>query len=250
MIPQITLQQAQELEKQGQGKALMKAIKNKELQVVEEFDDDEKGIQNEFERMDEENQNSTFSSPSSTFQYNPTDNLIKWQLDLNDILERAEHILREDIVVLEKGNMIWKLNPNEEKRIFNDYAVQEIMRILSMYINRNTILSDYEPDEISDKVFDIGKEINDLIFMKYESFGLDCVEKRKNYPMLVREMIDIVHSAYKRAQYGGERESLRTARNISQTEQIMPPNFNMQTGEGQKERGMLNPLRYAISKYK
>ena len=189
------------------------------------------------------------SMQSSAFQYNPTDNLIKWQLELNDILERAEHILREDIVIIKEGNITWENNPEPEKRIFNEYGVQEIMRVLSMYINRNTILSDYEPKEINDKVYDFGKEVNDLIFMKYENFGLTTLEKRKNYPILVRELIDIVHSSYKRAQYGGERESLRTARNIQQQEQIVQPNMNLSTGEPLKERGLINPLRYIRGKY-
>ena len=186
----------------------------------------------------------------STFSHNPSDNLIKWQLELNDILERAEHILREDIVEVIDGNVVWKQNPEPEEAIFNKYGVQEIMRVLSMYINRNTILSDYEPDEINDKVFDFGKEMNDLIFMKYEDFGLTDLKKRKNYPMLLRELIDLVHSAYKRALFGGERESLRTARNIQQQEQIMPQGVNINTGEMRKERGAVNPMRYLLGKYK
>ena len=186
---------------------------------------------------------------TSTFQYNPSDNLIKWQLELNDILERAEHILREDIVVVQNGQVNWKPNPEPEKTIFNKYGVQEIMRILSMYINRNTILSDFEPNEINDKIYDFGKELNDLIFMKYENFGLTNLEKRKNYPMLVRQLIDIVHSAYKRALYGGERTSLREARQIQQTEQIMPQGININTGEVKRERGFLNPMRYVRGKY-
>ena len=187
---------------------------------------------------------------TSTFQYDPTDNLIKWQLELNDILERAEHILKQDIVVVDNGNVVWKPNPNQQGRIFSEYGVQEIMRVLSMYINRNTILSDYEKDEINDKVYDFGKEVNDLIFMKYENFGLTDIEKRKNYPILLREIIDIVHSAYKRALYGGERDSLRTARQIQQSEQITPPNINIQTGEQRRERGLLNPARWIGGKYK
>ena len=196
-------------------------------------------------------QNTSPSSyQNSTFQYNPSDNLVKWQLELNDILERAEHILKEDVVVVENGNIIWKPNPTPEKRIFSEYAVQEILRVLSMYVNRNTILSDYEPKEINDKVFDFGKEINDLVFMKYEDFGLTTIEKRKNYPMLIRQLIDIVHSAYKRALYGAEKDSLRTARSIMQQEQLSQPNINVHTGEQKKERGLLNPMRFIGGKYK
>jgi len=194
--------------------------------------------------------NKSNNAPLSTFHHSPSDNLVKWQLELNDILERAEHILREDIVVMQDGQMNWASNPNQEQRIFNDYGVQEIMRVLSMYINRNTILSDYNPAEIDDKIYDFGKELNDLIFMKYENFGLIDLEKRKNYPMLARQLIDVVHSAYKRALYGAEKTSLREARSIQQSEQIMPPNINIATGEMRKERGILNPMRLMGGKYK
>jgi hypothetical protein len=238
----LTEQEYAELKKQGYSDEMIaRAMQEQQGQEQSEWDSAYENAQRQRGQMGEQ----------STFQYNPSDNLYKWQLELNDILERAEHILKEDVVAIEGGNVIWKPNPTPEKRIFNDYGVQEIMRILSMYINRNTILSDYEPKEINDKVFDFGKEVNDLIFMKYEGFGLDTLEKRKNYPMLVREIVDIVHSAYKRALYGGERDSLRTARSIAQQEQIMPMGMEMMSGmQPKKERGILNPFRYMAGKYK
>lgn len=243
----LTQQDLAELQQEGYSpQEIQQAI----MEVEREESMQRKGVSLEQEYAKSRSYGAGGSYPSSVFQYNPTDNLVKWQLELNDILERAEHILREDIVLVKNGRITWQKNPNQKGRIFNEYGVQEIMRILSMYINRNTILSDYEPDEISDKVFDFGKEVNDLVFMKYREFGMTDLEKRKNYPMLLREIIDIVHSAYKRALYGGERESLRTARQISQSEQLMPQGINIQTGEVRKERGILNPFRYAVGKYK
>lgn len=239
-------------------------------------------MQEEYNNMMQNRGGSDYNVPTA-FAYDPTDNLVKWQLDLNDLLERAEHILREDEVSVDaEGNVTYKPNKKQAERIFNDYGIQEIMRILSMYINRNTILSDYSDDEVNDKVFDFGKEVNDLIFMKYEHFfnykdfnyylselGLssddlteedmneidkfvreELCKKIKLYPMIVRQIIDIVHSTYKRALYGGERDSLRTARQIQQTEQISPPHINIQTGEPRRERGILNPLRFFSGKYK
>lgn len=239
-MAQLTMQDISELKAEGYSESEIQ-------QAVLKLNKEE--MQNRFQQVNTQNQQQNLGT-NSTFQYNPSDNLIKWQLELNDILERAEHILKEDVVTVVNGNIIWESNPKPGSRIFNDYGVQEIMRILSMYVNRNTILSDYEPEEIKYKVYDFGKEVNDLIFMKYESFGLTDQEKRKNYPMLARQLIDIVHSAYKRAQYGKERESLRTARQISQQENLLPPNINVQTGEMRKERGFMNPARFVLGKYK
>ena len=44
--------------------------------------------------------------------------------------------------------------------------------------------------------------------------------KMKMYPMICRELIDSVHSAYLRAWKGGERQSLREARTVTQTDSI------------------------------
>lgn len=175
------------------------------------------------------------------------DNLIKWQLELDSILERIEHMLRGDKPQFINGSLIY-IPPNDNaERVFNDFGVQEIMRVLSMYLNRNTILSNYDDETINWKVLDFGKEVSDLIFLKYEAFGLDTLEKRKLYPMIVRQLVDAVHSGYLRALNGGERESLRTARSVAQTEPIgqggMPMAYPV------KERGMLNPMRWLKGKY-
>jgi len=243
----------------------------------------------------------------SAFAPQMQDNLIKWQLELDNILERAEHILRGDKLAFVNGNLIWQSNENIESNILNDYGVAEVMRVLSMYLNRNTILSDYNDEEIREKVLDFGRELSDLFYMKYQEMGLNisfqeafnkmhgvehevifseqgikigilsddnsmqylllntpqikevqitqnklALEKRKNYPMLIRELVDIVHSAYKRALHGGEKRSLREARQITQSEQITGVGSGVTVNAGQQAqtRGVLNPFRYIVSKNK
>ena len=67
--------------------------------------------------------------------------------------------------------------------------------------------------------------------------------------MLHREILDCIHSGYRRAYHGGERRSLREARSITQTEQLQGgQGVTINTGSsGGKQRGWLNPLRYLIS---
>jgi len=243
-------------------------------------------------------------SMNSAFSQGIQDNLIKWQLELDNILERAEHILRGDRLVFEMGHLIWKPNHDTKNNILNEYGVQEVMRVLSMYLNRNTILGDYNEDEICYKVLDFGRELNDLFYMKLEDMGLTvtfeeafqkmfrsehklsfadngifvevesatgmsqyiqltdiqiksiesemkkmALEKRKNYPMLIREIVDTVHSSYTRAKFGGERRSLREARSVTQTE---PLNQQIVNQQPQREtRSFLNPARWlGAGKYK
>lgn len=186
---------------------------------------------------------------ASMFSYQDSDNLIKWQLELDSILERIEHMLRGDKMTFEGGHMIWMRAEDSRDRILNDFGVAEIMRILSMYLNRNTILSNYDEETINWKVLDFGQEISDLFFLKYESMGLNNLEKRKLYPILVRELVDTTHSAYLRALHGGERESLREARHITQSDNMQQGGVVVNAGQPSRERGVLNPLRYIKGKY-
>lgn len=230
-------------------------------------------------------------------------NLIQWQLELDSILERVEHMLRGDKPKFVNGSLIFIAPDNDEDRIFTDFGVSEIMRILSMYLNRNTILSNYDEETINWKILDFGNDISDLIYLKYEMMfsiptfeqsskkllGVEVMntpegyavvtnegeqvqlqllgqehiqkikaeqrkqslEKRKLYPIIVRELVDCVHSAYLRALNGGERLSLHESRSVSQNETIMPGvQFNMNGQPVMRERSMLNPMRWFGGKYK
>lgn len=269
-------------------------------------------IQTSYLKSRQQAQTDPRASASNSFvasSYN--NNLIQWQLELDSILERIEHMLRGDKPTWTQGNVIWKppeenyllkdnhipdnLPPEEntiinllntksglpfreisnrteietvrlkkllirleqqriievdDGTILNDFGISEIMRILSNYINRNTILSNYDEDTIKEKLYDLGNDLADLIYLKYEKMGLRCLEKRKLYAIIVREMVDIVHSAYLRALNGGERESLREARQVSQTDTVMPNGVNVYANTQQKERGLLNPMRWIAGKYK
>lgn len=194
------------------------------------------------------------NSQQSSFGFKPEENLVKFQLELNDILEKAEHILRGDIPTFESGHLIWKKNPTPKNNTLNEVGVREIMQRLAMYINRNTILSDFTQEEIDIKSLDFGKALNNLIFMRYEEFGIDSDEKMKNYPMIVLEVSDMVHAALKRALNGGERRSLREMIQIHQSTQtqgfIGQGGVNINAQPQMKPRGMMNPMRYIGGKYK
>jgi hypothetical protein len=202
------------------------------------------------ENMNQQN-NPISNASQSSFMGSEQENLIKWQLELDSILERIEHILRGDKIKFENGNIYWIPSEDSKKERLNDDGVSEVMRILSMYLNRNTILSNYDEDTINYKVFDFGTELADLLFLKYDEFGWDTLEKRKEYAMIVREVVDIVHSAYLRALHGMERDSLREARSIHQTQPIGgETNFNIGGSMVPRERGVLNPARYIFGKHK
>lgn len=190
--------------------------------------------------------NTQSSSANSLFSGAYSADLIRYQLEMDGLLERIEHMLRGDKIEFKDGSHIWVKQTENDKIIFNSQGVSEIMRALSMYLNINTILSNYDEKTINNKVYDIGNEINNLIYLKYKDFGLKTLGKRKLYPIIVMEMVDVIHSSYLRALNGGERDSLREARHVTQTDNQSSGagGVNINVPGGPNKRGILNPLRY------
>lgn len=224
------------------------------------------------------------AAANSLFLGNQNQNLIEWQLELDNILERVDHLLRGHVLEFDgRGNVIWNKPKDKRLIVFTEYGVQELLRHLSMYLNRNTILSNYDEPTINWKVLDFGNRLIDLIFRKYEDMfyvpeGEDfdkiffdyvvntqsdmdilssnpdklrdkilelkreiILEKIKLYETIVGELVDIVHSAYLRAYNGGERESLRTARVVTQNEPLGQVN---QMQQQQSKGSWYNPFSW------
>lgn len=247
MAQQLAPQDYANLKRQGfSDQEISSALREVEM---EELQTSQAGVrQGQMKDPRQYSQQSSFATPRD-------DNLVKWQLELNDILERAEHILKGDKPKFQDGHVVWNANPRPQDNPLNDRGVEEIMKILSMYINRNTILSDYTQNEINFKVYDAGRRLNNLLFMRYDEFGMDNEDKRKHYEMIVGELVDMIHSAFKRALDGSEKRSLREMINVQQSTQltgVTPQGVTVNAGAGMmpQSRGLLNPLRYIAGKYK
>jgi len=210
------------------------------------------------ESQDREKQLSTaLHQQMGLFDGEGNDNLIKWQLDLKEDMDRLYHLLKGDRIGYDAdGNIAYLEQEDPDLIPFSDFGVQLIMNIMSFYINKNTILSNYDEKTINWKVYDFGIELSDLIFNKYEimmctlktedqlQIREHLKEKIKLYPMICRELIDTVHSAYLRAYHGGERESLRTARTVTQTEPIGNYNTMGRSPQVPRKTKLLNPLTW------
>lgn len=168
------------------------------------------------------------------------DNLIVWQLELDNILERIEHLLRGDIMKKdEEGNYDFQVPDDKSLIILNDYGVQLIMNFISFYLNRNTILSNYTAERIFEILYDLGYELSDLVYINYEKMGLDSVEKRSRSSVFIMNILHMLESSYNRALAGEERDSLRKARIVTQT-QPLSTGMNPQAGQS---GFTLNPLK-------
>ena len=190
-------------------------------------------------------------SQTSAFSTPKMDDIARYQLELNDLLEQTEHILKGDIVVWVNGAKDWQSNPKPELNPLNSEGIRKGMLDLQNYINRHISLGDYDDDDINRIMKDYGKKVADLIFMKYEEMGMDNENKRQEYASIVMNVVNLVYGSYSRAKDGGERRSLREMINIqgNYQQQGMAGGQQMINGQAQKSRGILNPMRYVGGKY-
>lgn len=214
---------------------------------------------------------------SSIFKQEDNANLIEAQLNLDKELDRIYHILKGDRVFRDaKGNFDYKTNPNAKERTLTDYGVDVVMGVAFEYINKNTLLGYYEPEQVLDIMYNFGESFTDLLYLKYEEIFYhvsyekhaeelgykdmkkvpesveqdiltmifnEKMNKIKFYMMIVRAIVDMVHSSYTRAIWGAERESLRKAMYVTQTnpQQGMPM---MPGGMPQKKAQWYNPFSW------
>lgn len=226
----------------------------------------------------EAQQHETARGVNSIFQTADNENIIQWQLDLAEQLDNIGHSLRGHVIGVdeETGGSCWKDPEDRADVLFTEYGVQEFLRYLLQYLNKNTILSNYDEETINLKVYDAGYILGDLVFTRYEKFfhtssrediliefpelnnepreirervirGLqhdEIKEKMKHFETAIKPLIDAIHSSYLRALHGGERESLRSARILTQTESPMSMGNPMQQMIPQKKFHLLNPTTW------
>ncbi len=197
------------------------------------------------EQANKINELSSYTSNAMYSNQAQNDNLIIWQLELDNILERIEHLLKGDMIKDDgEGNMIYEAPKDISLIILNDYGVQLIMNVISFYLNRNTILSNYNEDRIYEILFDLGNELTDVIDINYEKMGLSAMEKKSRCILLIINILNTIESAYKRSLSGGERDSLRSARVVTQS---LTPGGGM-PNQIQRKRpgGLLNPHNWKL----
>jgi hypothetical protein len=97
--------------------------------------------------------------------------ILREQLDLSEELERIEHLLKGE--VLQKnadGSRDWVSPPNEDLIVLSEEGVHLVLSTIQWYINKNTLLSNYDDDTILIKMQDFSHALNDALYMGYELY--------------------------------------------------------------------------------
>lgn len=170
------------------------------------------------------------SQPMISFDEDQKDDLTRFQLDISKTKSDISHWLNGDTPEEDdKGKVKWVKNENAEYRVLNEFGRREIMRIVNMYLTKDVILSNLSEEKINQICQDIGEEINDLFFTKYEEIGLDNDSRMKNYSSIIVTIVHIIYITLMRAEGGKERKSVTENRIVNQTE-INPLNYPRQGG--------------------
>ena len=120
--------------------------------------------------------------------------MISEQLDLGELLDKIHNLLRG--YVLKKGtdgNYRWSKPESNDLVILSDYGVNYIMGAVQWYLNKNTLLSNYDDEQIMSKMEDLSMTMVDDVFMEYDKMFLyptldDCKDELKRR---IRSKVDI-----------------------------------------------------------
>lgn len=206
----------------------------------QEHDEFLKQYEAELEAAQRAGSQSSTPYSNAMFSGQPKQNLVEWQLDFSKELIDIERLLRSSILKRDNdGNESWVDNPDPSKRLFNEIGVQDLLRFIFILVNKNKVLSNYNPEEIRVRVLLIKNELRTEIYNNYEIYGMDNDYKMNNYSMVVHTIGSLIEDAYRRAMNGEERKDLNQARVVQQNEPMMPQNLNFYPQiQQQKSRGI------------
>jgi len=128
--------------------------------------------------------------------------MIAEQLDLGEELDRIDYLLRGYVIDRDdKGNTQWVAPDNNDMVILSDFGVHLIRNTIAWYLNKNTLLSNYDEDTINHKMEDFASDLNDTIFMEYEKVFkyptfddckkslIDRIQKKKDLRIFALELL-------------------------------------------------------------
>lgn len=192
---------------------------------------------------------------ASTYKGNEDNNLIQYQIETGEMLEKIEHFLKGERlatdedgsegwtgpkktiqVELEDGTIEEREVLNETLVLFNEYGVNSIMSIIGNYIDKNTILSFYDEMRINEILADLAEELAKFIYCNYEKMGMDTEFKKTRFPLSVLTIIHAIESAYRRAMKGKTFEDINSSRIYTQNDSI-----NSNRSMGKKKFHLFKP---------
>lgn len=96
--------------------------------------------------------------------------MITEQLSLGEELERIDYLLKGYTMEIndDTGESRWVKPSDTDMIVLSEYGIHLIRNTIAWYLNKNTLLSNYDTETILEKMEDFASDLNDTIFMEYE----------------------------------------------------------------------------------
>jgi hypothetical protein len=191
--------------------------------------------------MDEETINE--GMPIST-AYTESERSLKYQLDIDEILDEIEHILKNEQRTFnpETGMVSWE-KPKYAKPLINEKGINRILSVARAYDPRSFALSDLEDDDIR-KITRKAKD--DIIIILEENYELFEIDGHGSASMIVDILVDRIYTTLRRALMGRTLNYLRTTQRIhdvQSTNYQERPQVKENSSGGGGLRTILNPFK-------
>jgi len=211
-------------------------------------------LEAEMEELNKKNRQLA-SAQLQMYNQNSDENLIKYQLNIEEEIERIYHLLKgERLRENEKGEQFWEPPKDNSYCVLTDYGIDYVMNVMTAFLNRNIILSDFDPDRINAICLEIGMQIaDDLYNDQHRMFKMETPENEeesiKRYPIIVHQIVINIEAALRRATFARERESLRKVMNVSQNSTYgmgmnQQPNYPVIQPQNKKQFKLYNPTTW------
>lgn len=144
-------------------------------------------------------------------------NFLHHQISSQELLEKLEHFYRGDFQgENEVGDIVWKKQPNNDLVTFNEYGVTSLMEIITKYIDKNTLLSNYTEKRIYEIIRDLGNDLILFMLCNYEQIGMDTYFKKTKFRLIITTTAHTIESCYRRAIDGKTMEELNQSKVVGQ----------------------------------
>lgn len=190
------------------------------------------------ELRDKNTQVNMANMSQSAYQGQEDANLIQYQVDTGEMLGKIEHFLRGEYISQDKeGNEFWAKPMktiavkekgkekfieilDEDLILLNEYGVNSVLTIIGSYVDKNTILSNYEEMRINEILADLGDELSNFIYCNYEKMGMNTEFKKTRFQLLVITILHSIESTYRRSLRGKTSEDINTSRIFTQSDSM------------------------------
>ena len=109
------------------------------------------------------------SAAASYYMQEQEKGLVDVQLEVDSIKTDIYNLIsQKSLKMTEEGKIDWVDLTDQKQRILSDWGVERIMQVIHFYVNKNTLLSNFNEDQINRLMLRFVCELNDLVLLKYQ----------------------------------------------------------------------------------